>query len=62
MKNILIFASLGGIAAAIAIYFTMERLKGGRVASYVTDADREAFDINENSGPAKTPRGHHALG
>lgn len=51
MKSILIFASLAGIAAAIAVYFTSQGFNtDDTAADYVTDADVEAFDIRENSG------------
>lgn len=58
MKNILIFAGLAGLAAAIAIYFVTENDKKTTTAfeadeeGYVTDADIAAYDMRENSGPA----------
>ena len=62
MKNILIFAAVAGIAGAIAIYLatTNDNSDDG----YVTDADRDYFDLTENNGPVKTAseRGFHALG
>jgi hypothetical protein len=57
MKNILIFAGIAGIAAAIAIYFTSESNYidetddiDDTATGYVTDADIEAFDMRENTG------------
>lgn len=58
MKNVLIFAGLAGIAAAIAIYFVGE--SNSNVADdyyesdYVTDADIENYDMMENTGRAQT--------
>ena len=67
MKNILIFASLAGLASAIAIYFVTEGSKtSGRGTNrysentltsdsgdFVTDADIENYNIAENTGPAQ---------
>ncbi len=55
MKNILIFAGLAGLAAAVAIYFVTEEGKkddslDDYESGYVTDADLEAFDMQENTG------------
>ena len=56
MKNILIFAGIAGLAAAVAIYFVTERDKtayeGDDDASYITDEDIAAYDRRENTGPA----------
>ena len=55
MKNILIFAGIAGLAAAIAIYFVTERDKDvyeDDDAGYITDADIAAYDQRENTGPA----------
>jgi len=56
MKNILIFAGIAGLAAAIAIYFVTERDKDvyedDDEAGYITDADIAAYDQRENTGPA----------
>ncbi len=56
MKKLLIFAGISGLAAAIAIYFASENDKYEDFnddANYVSDADVEAYDINENTGPAE---------
>jgi hypothetical protein len=57
MKNILIFAGIAGIAAAIAIYLTSESNyiddiddTDDTATGYVTDEDIEAFDMRENTG------------
>jgi hypothetical protein len=60
MRNILIFAGIASIAAAIAIYFTSESNFNSEsnyiddtddtATGYVTDADIEAFDMRENTG------------
>lgn len=55
MKNILIFAGIAGLAAAIAIYFVTEsdkNLDEDVADGYVTDEDIEAYDMRENTGPA----------
>ncbi|MEJ7682866.1 MAG: hypothetical protein WKG06_34420 [Segetibacter sp.] len=54
MKNILIFAGIAGLAAAIAIYFVSENVKDSYEDddSYVTDEDIAAYDLRENTGPA----------
>jgi hypothetical protein len=57
MKNILIFAGIAGLAAAIAIYFVTENDKNDNDRyldedEYVTDEDIEAYDQRENTGPA----------
>ncbi len=57
MKNILIFAGIAGIAAAIAIYFTSESTKKSGKSGYITDADLEEYDITENTGQATPYRG-----
>lgn len=57
MKNVLIFAGIAGLAAAIAIYFVTENDKYAYEDDdddYITDADIEAFDLRENTGPAYT--------
>ncbi|MCW3080598.1 hypothetical protein [Segetibacter sp.] len=50
MKNILIFASIAGIASAIAIYFVSENTKPSIKDSFVTNNDIEAYDYIENVG------------
>jgi len=59
MKNILIFAGIAGIAAAIAIYFVTENDKnsyddGGDnyLNNYPTDEDIAEYNVRENTGPA----------
>lgn len=55
MKNILIFAGIAGLAAAIAIYFVTENDKNTYEddnEGYVSDADIAAYDLRENTGPA----------
>lgn len=52
MKNILIFAGIAGLAAAIAIYFVGENDKNFDEDRYVSDEDVEAYDQMENTGPA----------
>jgi len=59
MKNVLIFAGIAGIAAAIAIYFVSESNKNSDQdeyisddEGYVSDEDIEAYDQRENTGPA----------
>ncbi len=52
MKNILIFAGIAGLAAAIAIYFVSESDKEADEDEYITDEDIEAYDMRENTGPA----------
>lgn len=56
MKNILIFAGIAGIAAAIAIYIVTENDKNSYEDddSYVTDEDIAEYDMRENTGPAYT--------
>ncbi len=55
MKNILIFAGIAGLAAAIAIYFVTENDKNSyEEEGYVTDADIAAYDLRENTGPASS--------
>lgn len=49
MKNILIFAGLAGLAAAIAIYFVSEDLKE-EAAEYISDGELAEYDIRENTG------------
>jgi hypothetical protein len=63
MKNLLIFAGIAGIAAAIAIYFTTESVKSSSDSRFVTDADILEYDINENtSAPQPVPnRGFNAM-
>jgi hypothetical protein len=47
MKNILIFAGIAGLAAAIAIYFVSEGNKDS--GEYISDAAVDAYDqMNEN--------------
>lgn len=56
MKNILIFAGIAGLAAAIAIYFVTENDKDiddeYDDQYYVSDEDIAAYDMRENTGPA----------
>lgn len=55
MKNILIFAGIAGLAAAIAIYFASESDKNAYEdddEGYITDADIAAYNLRENTGPA----------
>ena len=54
MKNILIFAGIAGLAAAIAIYFVTENDKDlyGDDEGYITDEDIASYDMKENTGPA----------
>ena len=54
MKNILIFASLAGIAAAVAIYFVSESNKNYDAEDYITDADIDYYDLHENTGRAQS--------
>jgi hypothetical protein len=54
MKNILIFASIAGIAAAVAIYFVSESAKDYDVEDFVTDADIDYYDLHENTGKAQS--------
>ena len=52
MRNVLIFACLAGIAAAVAIYFTNEANKSG--VDEVADAAEDAYDtMNEHIGNAE---------
>ena len=57
MKKLLIFAGISGLAAAIAIYFASENDKNEDFnddeAGYISDAEIEAYEINENTGPAE---------
>lgn len=60
MKKLLIFAGISGLAAAIAIYFASENDMNDDTnyitdadSKYVSDADIEAYDMRENTGPAK---------
>ncbi|WP_207492093.1 hypothetical protein [Aridibaculum aurantiacum] len=49
MRNILIFAGIAGLAAAVAIYFVTEADKNE--ADYIEDAAVDAYDtMNENIG------------
>ncbi|MDB5248622.1 MAG: hypothetical protein JWQ40_3016 [Segetibacter sp.] len=52
MKNVLIFACLAGIAAAVAIYFVSESKLGldEDNEDFLTDVDYEAYDLAENTG------------
>lgn len=56
MKNILIFAGIAGLAAAIAIYLVTENDKDiddeYDDRYYVSDEDIAAYDMRENTGPA----------
>ena len=56
MKNILIFAGIAGIAAAVAIYFTTESFKkiDEDDSDYVSDADIFNYDLRENTGRPQT--------
>jgi hypothetical protein len=58
MKKLLIFAGISGLAAAIAIYFASENDKNDDFddddnSGYVSDAEIEAYEISENTGPAE---------
>ncbi len=53
MRNTLIFASIASIAAAITVYFMIEKNKEKDEAWYVSDADLEAYNSSENTGPAQ---------
>ena len=57
MKKLLIFAGISGLAAAIAIYLASENDKNedfnDHGEGYVSDAEIEAYEINENTGPAE---------
>jgi hypothetical protein len=60
MKKLLIIAGISGIAAAIAIYLASENDKNDDTnyitdadSKYVSDADIEAYDMRENTGPAE---------
>lgn len=61
MKNLLIFAGIAGIAAAIAIYFVTQNDKNtfedDDNDGFVTDADIAAYDMRENTGPAYADEG-----
>lgn len=63
MKNILIFASFAGIAAAIAIYFVTEGNKSSGGLGYVSDAAKDEYDRKTNvSDLANSPaRGYNAM-
>ena len=57
MKNILIFAGIAGLAAAIAIYFVSQNDNNSdendyQSDEYISDEDIEAYDSAENTGPA----------
>lgn len=57
MKNILIFAGIAGLAAAIAIYFVTQNDNDIDADEYddqyyVSDEDIAAYDMKENTGPA----------
>jgi len=55
MKNILIFAGIAGLAAAVAIYFVTESDKNTFIddeEGFITDADIATYDLRENTGPA----------
>lgn len=60
MKNILIFAGLAGLAAAIAIYFVSEDLKSG--GEYLSDGEIEDYDFLEYNGEPLQPRAFNAMG
>ena len=62
MKNILIFAGIAGIAAAIAIYFTSESAKNG--GEYIADSAVDTYDdmaenVQGRSGIVR--EGFHAM-
>jgi hypothetical protein len=61
MKNVLMFAGIAGLAAAIAIYFTTESTKSSGRSGYVTDADIEDYEIKENTGEAIPDKGFYAM-
>ena len=54
MKNILIFAGIAGLAAAVAIYIVTQNDKNAYEDDddYISDADVAAYDLKENTGPA----------
>ena len=54
MKNILIFAGIAGLAAAIAIYFVTESNKDYNEEDFITDADIDYYDLHENTGRAES--------
>ncbi len=45
MKNILIFAAIAGIAAAIAIYFVSEQSNPEYDSDYIADPEVDDFDL-----------------
>ncbi len=51
-RDTLIFISLGALAAAVTVYFFIQKDKTPYQEGYVSDADVEAFDLRENTGPA----------
>jgi hypothetical protein len=62
MKNVLIFAGLAGLAAAVAIYFTTENLKD--TASDEQDiADGTSNRLNQNMQrvPGSTRKPFHSM-
>ncbi len=52
MKNVLIFACLAGIAAAISIYFVTHSQVGvdEDQDAFLTDVDYDTYDLAENTG------------
>lgn len=50
MKNILIFAGIAGLAAAISIYFVTESNKNSDQDDFLTDVDYENYDFYDNTG------------
>jgi hypothetical protein len=57
MKNVLIFAGLAALAAAVAIYFFGET-DGGMddyyESDYISDVDIENYDLYENTGAPRS--------
>lgn len=54
MRNILIFASVASLAAAVAIYFVSESYKTVNEEDFITDVDVDNYDKNENTGLAES--------
>lgn len=61
MRNVLIFAGIAGLAAAIAIYFFGEETFYDD-DDYISDVDIENYDLVENTGaPIATGTGYNAM-
>lgn len=57
MKNILIFAVIAGVAAAVAIYLTENNSTGGQL-NYIADAAEDEYNsANENVSDIGTSTG-----